>query len=133
MIHCSSSPTTAAAGTFHSGEAPPGKYSISAVAGQGRPFFAHPATFVEVKPGETTQGVSVPLMPTVRVTGRVVDRETRQGVAGVEIWAYQPNDRGRPGESQQMTTDDDGRFEMRLPRSAIFVRVIRVPRSAIKE
>lgn len=120
--------TTGAGGAFQGGDLPPGRYEISPVAGQGRPFIASPKIYAEVKPNEKTLGVCVPLAPTARVTGRVIDRETRQGIAGVEISAYQPNDRGRPGESQQVTTGDDGRFEVRLPPSAVFVRVMSAPR-----
>lgn len=122
---------TADDGSFQSGDLPPGRYSIEAVHGQGRPFFAYPPTFAEVKPGQTTQGVSVALAPTVRVTGQVIDRETRRGIAGVELFAYQLNSAAegrRPSDSQNMTADVDGRFEFRLPPNATRLGMIGVPR-----
>ena len=124
--------TTSDDSDFSSGDLPPGRYSIVPVAGQGRPFFAHPTIHVEVKPGEKTQGVSVPLVPTVRVTGQVVDRDTHKGVAGVGLWVYQHSpaaDFGRPSASQHTTSDEDGRFEFRLPPGATRVGMFEVPRA----
>ena len=123
--------STADDGTFRTGDLPPGRYSIVPVAGQGRPFFAHPTIHVEVKPGETTQGVSVPLVSTVRVTGQVVERDTHKGVAGVGLWVYQQSpaaDFGRPSASQHTISDEDGRFEFRLPPGATRVGKFEVPR-----
>lgn len=123
--------TTDDEGAFRSGEAPPGRYSIAPVAGQGRPFFAHPEQKVEVKPGETVEAVSMPLTPTVRLRGRVIERETGKGVENVELSAYQIVPRGQSRsavDSQELTTNAQGEFEARLPPNETRVRVMRVPR-----
>jgi len=124
--------TTNDDGAFRSGELPPGRYAIVAVEGQGRPFFAHPRTYVEVKPGQKMEGVSVPLAPTVRLTGRVVDRETGKGIEGVEVLGSQSPrgpDRDRSDVRQTATTDAEGRFELRLPPGSTHVFVYDAPRT----
>lgn len=122
--------TTNDQGAFRCDGLPPGQYSIAAIQGQGRSIFAHPTTYAEVKPGETTAGISVPVVPTVRLTGRVIGRETQKGVENVEIFGYpfEPSPNGhRRIDEQAATTDAEGRFELRLPPGKMRVFVSHTP------
>ena len=121
---------TANDGTFRSGELPPGQYVISPVEGQGRPFLAHSTPVLEVKPGQTVEAVTLPLAPTIRLAGRVVDRETKIGVSGVELWIQQPRPAvasNHPADHQNAVTNAQGRFEVRLPPNATVIRVLSTP------
>ncbi|HEV7222593.1 MAG TPA: hypothetical protein VGN42_07820, partial [Pirellulales bacterium] len=124
--------TTDDQGAFRSGELPPGRYAIAPVEGQSRPFFAHSVSPVEVKPGEKVAAVSVPLAPTVRLRGRVIDRESGKGVENVTLFVNQSPPKGESRavtDHQQLTTDAQGEFEVRLPSNETRIQVLRVPRA----
>jgi len=92
-------------GSFDFGDLPPGWYSLSVYPTDRKPYTADPE--VELLAGvETRTSLVLPVYKKVRVTGRVLDRETGAPVKGYTLAsAANPN--------QQAVTDEDGRYEIR--------------------
>ena len=84
-----------------------GAISIEAAA---RGYASAQPTTVEVGIGEQVDGVRVVVAHALSISGRVVDKATKKGIAGVHIGAWSM------GTQQQATapdpTDDDGAFEI---------------------
>src|SRR5690606_20659381 len=92
-------------------EIPAGKFEIVASASQGTVTLDTP---IELREGESREGIELVLTPRVTVRGRVVDLETREPVAGLEIQVTGGNSFAFPngGGDHRNVTGPDGRFEV---------------------
>jgi len=91
----------------------PGPYNLMLDPPEGLTAAAHEK--VEVKSGETLQELNFQLIEGGLVTGSVRDADTGEPVAALLIGAYGP---ARPRSSayvQTAKTDEEGRYEFRLP------------------
>jgi RNA polymerase sigma factor (sigma-70 family) len=80
-------------------------------------------------PGE---GKPTPQPATEVVRGRVVDRDTGAGVAGVELWVMQALEGGAVSLSAQVVTDADGRYTARVRPGKVTVQVMASPDSHLR-
>lgn len=99
---------------------PPGTYRIDFPYTGPAAFFPKPVGPVTVKPGETAQ-VTTPLEPAARVTARLTDSKTGQGVAGAGL-----NGSVVLGPEQATTVagpkaDADGKVELLVPAGMVSV------------
>ncbi len=91
----------------------PGPYNVMLDPPEGLTAAAHEK--VDVKSGETLQELNFQPIEGGLVTGSVRDADTGEPVAALSIGAYGP---ARPRSSayvQQAKTDEEGRYELRLP------------------
>jgi len=83
-----------------------------------------------VKPGELTE-VTLALEPAVQVRGRVINRQTKKGVASVQIQVQSTTANGqygqRPGGWAWATTDAEGRFTAYVRAGRIGMWMSQVP------
>lgn len=83
-----------------------------------------------VKPGELTE-VTVSLEPAVHVRGRIVNRQSKKGVAALQLSAVSEGEddrRGyRPGSWVSLTTDAEGRFSGYVRAGRIEMRIMQLP------
>ncbi|MGH7138456.1 MAG: carboxypeptidase regulatory-like domain-containing protein, partial [Pirellulales bacterium] len=100
-------------GGFSFAGLPPGRYVIRPAAQQNVPFLVAVSAPLDVKSGQLLDDVALPVTPCREVRGRVVDRDTGQGIQGVEVGVYTSEPPGglrglRHG--QTAVTDAEGRF-----------------------
>jgi RNA polymerase sigma factor (sigma-70 family) len=109
-LNWSTDTSTAPDGTFQFDSLPPGRYRVWAYFDQDGIVADKPETEVEVGPGgAVTVEIALRILP--RITGRVVDAHTGQGVAGVSLRSlWRELDRNLVvGEA---TTDAEGRYSI---------------------
>lgn len=107
--------TTDSDGRFVIASLPPGRYSVTAA----RTLFFNPRKSAQALPlslaaGQALRGVTIPLLPTGVISGRVLD-ENRQAVRSVRMEALRREYRsGVPAwiVSAQNTTDDRGEYRL---------------------
>jgi hypothetical protein len=96
-------------GTFQFNDLQPGRYQLDAQAGPSTPFAARPVQDIEVGPSAVAQ-VEVALERLLTITGRVVDAQTGQGVAGIYLRSSFVDDRNYYQLVGQAQTGADGRY-----------------------
>jgi protocatechuate 3,4-dioxygenase beta subunit len=98
-------------GTWRFAELPAGSYEISASASMGN---AALESAIALGEGETHEGIELVLSSKVTLRGRVIDLDTREPVAGVEIRVFGSLSFGqRNGDSERLNVSAaDGRFEV---------------------
>lgn len=127
-VYFSTDVATAEDGTFQFDDVPPGKYVVSPrVYDSELPFSAEPTDVFEVKPGETVAGISLPLKPAVKISGRVVDAATEEGIEGVVVTANHVSEQGRLTSFRKTATDAEGRYVTCLPPGKAIVKPSETP------
>ncbi|PRP90455.1 Nickel uptake substrate-specific transmembrane region [Enhygromyxa salina] len=99
-------------GAWRLREVPAGRYEITATAGSGTASL-EPA--LELGEGEVREDIDLHLSSRLSLRGRLVDLETREPVAGLEVHVY-GNGRYafRPSAGERLhVSDSDGRFEIK--------------------
>ena len=120
--------TAAANGEFRFEGLPPGRYAIAPIAEQNVRWFGEATAPIEVRPGERVAGVTIPLEACQQVRGRVVDRDTGQGIEFVDLDIMSWGSR----DSRQVATDADGRFTAWLRPGQVWVRVRQTPEKYVQ-
>jgi uncharacterized GH25 family protein len=91
----------------------PGRCELRFFGAETSPYVLTQQIEFAVKPGELTD-VTVALEPAVHIRGRVINRQSKKGVAGVQINAQSTAEDGkqaqRPGSFVSLTTDAEGHF-----------------------
>ncbi len=87
----------------------PGKGALRFAADPKIPYVPKELPKVTVKPGEQTE-VTLALEPAARVLGRVIDRDSQAGVAGVEVGIYSQGEGRQYLGHVSVRTGTDGRF-----------------------
>lgn len=101
-------------GSFQFSGVPPGHYRISAALDDKSPCAAFGTPCFRVKPGERTANIALELCRMITVRGKVIDRQTRAGVSGVNLQFYtRPATPGRD-LTQEAKTDAQGEYSVRL-------------------
>ncbi len=114
--------TTRADGTFRLEGIPPGKYSMQLQLPADFPYCVEGTPMVEVKPGQTAR-IEIALAPAVKVQGKVVDKETKKGVADVRMMLI---DYGN-SLSRETVTGTDGSFTLHSKPGQIGLYIWQVP------
>jgi len=91
----------------------PGTYNVMLDPPDGLTAAAHEN--VEVKPGDTIRGLELQLIEGGLVTGRVRDADTGDPIAGAAVAVYGPARPLSSGTVQSADTDEQGRYELRVP------------------
>jgi RNA polymerase sigma factor (sigma-70 family) len=78
------------------------------------------------------EGKPAPQQATEVVRGRVVDRDTGAGVAGVELWVMQALEGGAVSLSARVVTDAEGRYTARVRPGKVTVQVMGSPHSHLR-
>jgi protocatechuate 3,4-dioxygenase beta subunit len=81
----------------------------------------HQQTTVTLPAGQTAT-VEIEMAVANRLVGTVRDRETKQPVAGVSMYAYSPRWGGRSA-----TTDENGKYSVQVPPDAFELEIMSVP------
>ena len=103
-IHVSRTITVGTSGSFQFAGLPPGAYSLMPEFGPDAPFSASPTSPIDLKPGDSISNVEIPLKRIALITGRIIDQQTGQGIAGVSVRSY--NVRGHSLFPGQWTKTD---------------------------
>lgn len=101
-------------GSFEFKNVPPGKYFVKPNLSETSPYYCEDANSVEVKSGEAANA-SLVLKQALKLQGKVVDRQTGEGVPGVCVMLYFDNPTGRRGNMKPATTDAKGAFTLYSP------------------
>jgi protocatechuate 3,4-dioxygenase beta subunit len=99
-------------GIWRIGEVPAGKFKISASASEGNVTLETP---IELGEGELHENIELELAPQLTVRGRIIDLETGEPVAGLEVHASGRRSFtiNRGGGERLNVTGPDGRFEVK--------------------
>lgn len=98
----------------------PGRYRLMAMV-PGRPWARSPSVVVE--PGRETRDVRLVVEDGVTLRGRVLDDETDEPLAGVDVMIDGTGVEALAGPAG-VTTDDEGRYELEgAPRGSFYVRL----------
>jgi hypothetical protein len=98
----------------------PGRYRLMAMV-PGRPWARSPSVLVE--PGRATRDVRLVLEEGVTLRGRVLDADTDEPLAGVDVMVDGTGVEALAGPAG-VTSDDEGRYELEgAPRGAFYVRL----------
>ncbi len=100
----------------------PGKGQIRLHSNPSAPYFASEVVRIVVKPGATTEATLV-VAPAAHVRGRVIDQQTRKGVAGARIAIQSRDQSGKHLASVTTPTGADGAFAayVRPGRLAVYL------------
>jgi 5-hydroxyisourate hydrolase-like protein (transthyretin family) len=124
-VHVLKETRVSADGTFRFDDLPPGRYSIQAATHLGGPYETEHLFNVKVDPGADVAGLELKLRRFPVITGRVVDAETGQGLAGVNLVVEKGRDPYASSWLQMAKTDARGDY--RVPVSPGLVRVVPGP------
>lgn len=115
-------------GRFRFDDLPPGRYSLHAGAEPKTGYQADPIADVDVGPEATVAGVNVPLRRLVKISGRVVDAVSGEGLGGVRVAAALVL-----GNSlrhvDQVETDARGRYTVHVAPGKAVIQPRSVPKS----
>ncbi len=114
-------------GAFRVADVPPGKYTVTPDLAPGMPFRAAPVAPLEIKPGATVTVPAIALEPALVVRGRVVDRASGAGIAGVEVWVGHLSPQNVFTDLMPVTTDAQGRYTGYTKPGRVRVEVRRTP------
>jgi hypothetical protein len=106
---------------------PPGQYQLTPDLTVDSQFLAQPLRKIVVGPGAKVGDLEIPLVPTVTITGRVVDAETGTGIAGVGIHCNPVDWKTRFVPAPHAETDGEGRYRIRVPRGKMQVAPNKIP------
>jgi hypothetical protein len=114
-------------GTFHFDGLPPGRYRVWAYFQQDGIVLDRPETEVEVGPGGVAT-VEIALRRLPKITGRVVDARTGQGVAEISLMSLW-RELGRNMLVGEATTDAEGRYVIPARPGKNAVQISELPKS----
>jgi len=112
-------------GTFRFDDLPPGRYSIQAATRLGGPYKTEHLDNVKVDPGAEVAGLELKLTRFPVIEGRVVDAESGQGLAGVDLAVERGQNPYQYSWQPTARTDAQGRY--RVPVSPEIVKIIPGP------
>ncbi len=126
-MHWSGHTSTAPDGTFQFDGLPPGRYAVWAYFDQNGIIAENPETEVEVGPGDVGT-VEIALRRRPRITGRVIDARTGQGVAGISLESLW-RELGRNMVVGEATTDAEGRYTIPARPGKNAVQITGLPKT----
>jgi RNA polymerase sigma factor (sigma-70 family) len=98
-------------GSFLLDNLPPGRYFVEFDVNQNLPIIGKVVENVEVRPGSVA-AVEIPAERLLTITGRVVDRTTGKGLAGVPVYCFRLMESWYFKDSREAKTDADGRYSL---------------------
>jgi protocatechuate 3,4-dioxygenase beta subunit len=109
-----------------------GKYYIRCGINYDGAFYCESPVTVDVRPGESVAGITVPLRRAIAVRGKVVDQQSGAGIRDVSLYISSAAETtgGRP-MSQSAFTDEKGEFLVYSRAGKVTVQVQRVPESYV--
>ncbi len=111
LVSYSAEGTTQKDGAFYFDNVPAGQYHVMPELPAAAPYYSEGLRLMEVRPGETAT-LSLAIKPAVAVRGKVLDQQTGQGVAGVQVSLAHRMDSGGGGDYKSATTSADGTFTL---------------------
>ena len=110
---------TAAGGAYELRGLPPATYNMALEEPEGWTTVAHEGVAVEA--GQRIEGIDFALIEGSVVRGTVTWKDTGEPIEGVTIGAYGPAHPKSSGWVQSARTDEEGRYELRLPPGENYV------------
>ena len=116
-------------GAFQFGNLPPGRYVVSAFFDQDGIVAIKPQHEITVGPGAVAE-LQIPLQRLPTITGRLVDAQTGEGVAGVALVSLL-REEGRNSNliCGEATTDAKGRYKIAARPGNIRIEIRQVPKT----
>lgn len=116
---------TGSDGDFAIRNVPPGNYQVAVQTEGFRPFVGHQLTVADM---QSLKGVLITLERATRISGRVIDARSGQGLSGALVLLSMNR-----GESASEVTDDDGHFTYDGAHRGRWVLTVAHPDHAMRE